>query len=169
MSGSVCVCVYFMLFLVRVYSLSSKQQQGSCYHTKESSWGNPSKAASDIIIARRWHGSSLCVRGEMEIKNLRVGQDGNHQKKQRQKQWGKEGNRWRADKRVVWELVSVLCYVRQGCARLCVVQHWLLSPNGHSYDTSDAGQPLLFISLWCRHTEQRDNEVQSSSGKEGQL
>lgn len=68
MTGSMCVGVYFMLFLVCVYSLSSKQQQGSCYHTKESSWGNPSKAASDIIIARRWHGSSLRVRGEMEIK-----------------------------------------------------------------------------------------------------
>lgn len=46
---------------------------------------------------------------------------------------------------------------------------WRRLPNGHSYDMSDVGQPRLFSPLWRRHTEQRDNEVQSGGGKEGQL
>ena len=45
-------CV-FCFFSVCACTLSSKQQQGSCYRTKEASRGNPAKAAGDIIIARR--------------------------------------------------------------------------------------------------------------------
>lgn len=105
----VCVCVC-------VCTLSSKQQQGSCYHTKEPSWGNRSKAASDIIIARHWHRSSLWVRGEIEMKKnfalwRKVWSRLWQRATEKAETVGKDGNRWRADKRVIWELASVCCAV----------------------------------------------------------
>lgn len=55
---------HLFLFFCHVWI---QQQQGSCSYTKEPSQGSPSKPANDIIIERRWHGSSPWVRGEMKM------------------------------------------------------------------------------------------------------
>lgn len=49
-----CLCAWVCARVCACFcTLSGKQQQGSCYHTKEPSRGDPTKAGGDIIIARR--------------------------------------------------------------------------------------------------------------------
>lgn len=151
--------------------------------TKEPSRSHRFKAACDIIIARSWHGSNPRVRGEMEMKKWgpstwkkKPGERGPkglnlESKRERERETAGAVRTMEGGQRAGLGAESsvVLCSSGQGCARLCMAQYWPFSPNGHSYDTSDVSQPLLFSSLWRRHTEWRDNEVQSSSGKKGQL
>lgn len=89
----------------------------------------------------------------------RRAQSGAEAESEREGEKARKGSRWGSDKPAT-----------RKPPRERVVPHraGLLSPNGHSCDMSDVGQ-LLFSPLWRRHTEQRDNEVQSSGGKEGQL
>lgn len=93
-------------------------QQESCYNTKRPSWGNPpqSKAASDIIIVRCWHGSSVRVRSEMEIQKKKTFCSENVERAKMKSERGE--NRWRTDKSVLRRLVSALCCAGHGCVLL---------------------------------------------------
>lgn len=159
--------LFFLFFFLRVsarYAASNSREAATAQ--KEPSRGNPSKAAGDIIIARRWHGSSSWVRGETEMKKNpalgRKAQSGLRKRAGARARMAKKGSRRGSDKPAIGKPLRERVVLR-------TAWHWLLSPNGHSYDMSDVGQPRLFSPLWRRHTEQRDNEVQSGGGKEGQL
>lgn len=161
---SVCACVCVLLHAKRQTTTGEllphkRALQGRSHESRR--WHHHCETLTWVIsVSQRWNGDSASSRPETASEGRRSTQLGKMEIDGRlRKKMGKKSATW----------LPRSASSSAGCARLGMALYRPLSPSGHSYDMSDVGQPPPFSPLWCRHTEQRDNEVQSSSGKEGQL